>query len=57
MRPENDALDAVAGTGPAGIPTEYIEVLPVETQPTDFMTAEARPREVRPRERFSVSGS
>jgi hypothetical protein len=69
MRRDDDPVGAVAGTGPAGMPAEFIaaeirpvarmprEGLPVETQPTDFMTVESRPREFRPRERFSVSGS
>jgi hypothetical protein len=59
-QPDTDPLDAVAGTGPAGMPTEVVaaelrpregipaEVLPIETQPTDFMTPETRPRDVRP---------
>jgi hypothetical protein len=62
MRKDTDALDAVAGTGPAGMPAEFVaperrpvealprEVLPIATQPTDFMTPERRPVEFRPRE-------
>lgn len=65
MRPETDPIDAVAGTGPAGMPTELVaadrrpievvpsEAMPIETQPTNFMTPEHRPLEFRPREGFS----
>jgi hypothetical protein len=68
MRRGTDLLDAVAGTGPAGMPTEFLaaerrpaefvprEALPVETQPTNFMTPEHRPLEFRPREFFRVDG-
>ncbi len=62
MRRGTDPLDALAGTGPAGMPPELVaaeprpaefaprEALPIETQPTNFMTPEGRPLEFRPRE-------
>jgi hypothetical protein len=62
-QPDRDPFDAVAGTGPAGIPREGVvvaerlpttvipvEALPAEKQATGFMTPETRPRDVRPRE-------
>lgn len=57
-----DPLDAVSGTGPAGMPAEFVpadvvaaDVVPKavmnhETQAVDFMTPEGRPLDVRPRE-------
>jgi len=68
MRRGTDPLDAVAGTGPAGMPSEFVaaelrpvefvprEALPIETQPTNFMTPEGRPLEFRPREIIREDG-
>jgi hypothetical protein len=60
-QPNSDPFDAV-GSSPAGVPVELIaadrfpiegipaEGLPPETQATDFMTAQARPQDFRPRD-------
>jgi hypothetical protein len=61
-QPDSDPLDAVSGTGPAGMPAEVVaadlvaaDIVPKavmnhETQAVDFMTPEGRPRDFRPRE-------
>jgi hypothetical protein len=68
MRRDTDPFDAVAGTGPSGMPTEFVaaeqrpaefvprEALPIETQPTNFMTPEDRPLEFRPHESIRAEG-